>query len=264
MTAHLHRAAESVHGSGFPTKRNQQNQSVRWDRAVLSKVHQQQMDSPGYAQRFLPKCFSSLHAPHTPVLSLRDLLDNMSAITKLDVLAAADSAQKTEAATHVLNGLRLESRNDRVRVLHPRGDHVALCVTSITPSVPKLVKLLQRATRHVDFFAEARLFVTLQIIDQPAKAFNAAELRPLVAAAAAMRHVSFSFAPVRTCFEELRQTQLRDIAAAQWYTKHLRVNIHWRRCASEAASSGAAGAEPSGLAIPHASAMAMRRRVPRL
>ena len=181
----IHGLAGSVHGGGLLTVRGEHNQTVRWDRTVLSEPHLRQIDAPDYAQRYLPTCFAPPHAPHTTPRALSAMLEDAAAMDQVNELAAIDSALQSEAATHMLNSLRLSiglgRGHDGARVLHPRGEHVALCVTSITPSTPKVARMLRRMAAQVDFFGEARLFVTLQIIDQPTRNFSVSELQPLVA-----------------------------------------------------------------------------------
>ena len=222
---------------GFPESKAGSDET--WDRTVAQQVKEGKTDAPDYLKRFLPDgCFDGPHSPNAPETNLAEFLSDtfVESRAKVNDLVATDELSAREDATHQLNSLRLTSRNANVRILHPAGQSVALMVTSTIGNTGKVAELLRKASLEVDFFNEARLFVTLQLMELNKLRFGASEaLAPLVEPCSRIRHVSYYFPPVKSCFN----ATLRAAAKAgsvfadsiddynRDYSKHTRINLHW-------------------------------------
>mmetsp|Transcript_86651 Transcript_86651/g.173368 ORF Transcript_86651/g.173368 Transcript_86651/m.173368 type:complete len:507 (+) Transcript_86651:143-1663(+) len=194
-----------------------------WDRTVSRHVEEGKTDASDYLERYVPGCFGAPHPPGHPENDLGRFLLDSHALSVVDALANTDEQGGLEEATHHLNSLRLSSRNSSVRVLNSKGHYVALMITSVTPSTAKVASLVRKAIQNVDFFNEARLFVTLQVMG-PFEV--ASSLGPLVDACALVRHVSFYFPPARSCYNS--SVSARELLTKpEAYSKTARINIHW-------------------------------------
>ena len=210
-----------------------------WGEHVFEYAEKKQLSASFFQQLFPGKgCLEAPHAKGAPETNVKDLLTNEAQLIQWDSLAKTS----LNDVIHALNAARLTMRDPTITLdagaSSPSSSTLPyvpmiLTGTTTTKSIEKMKALLQKIQSTVDSFEEGHLFVVVA----PFPGFvPSAFFKSMVGVTERIRHVSFYFAPVDTCFRHavLKQPSMireqknekRDYPISNGL-KSFSINIQW-------------------------------------
>ena len=210
-----------------------------WGEHVFEYAEKKQLSASFFQQLFPGKgCLEAPHAKGAPETNVKDLLTNEAQLIQWDSLAKTS----LNDVIHALNAARLTMRDPTITLdagaSSPSSSTLPyvpmiLTGTTTTKSIEKMKALLQKIQSTVDSFEEGHLFVVVA----PFPGFvPSVFFKSMVGVTERIRHVSFYFAPVDTCFRHavLKQPSMireqknekRDYPLSNGL-KSFSINIQW-------------------------------------